>query len=52
MILLEGIIILKKYKETKDLKHSYISEIHNNGYYKMEVLRGLKVCLKSVHELL
>ncbi|CAD8153535.1 unnamed protein product [Paramecium pentaurelia] len=48
MILLDAIIILKKYKESNDLKQSYISEIHNNVYYKMEILRGLKKLVKFV----
>ncbi|CAK77931.1 unnamed protein product (macronuclear) [Paramecium tetraurelia] len=52
MILLDAIIILKKFKESNDLKQAYISEIHNNVYYKMENLRGLKVYLKSIHEFL
>ncbi|CAD8145270.1 unnamed protein product [Paramecium octaurelia] len=52
MILLEAIIILKKYQESNDLKQSYISEIHNNVHYKMEILRGLKGYLKSIHEFL
>ncbi|CAD8159049.1 unnamed protein product [Paramecium pentaurelia] len=52
MILLEAIIILKKYKENNDLKQTYISEIHNNVYQKMEILRGLKVYLKSINEFL
>lgn len=32
MILLDGIIILKKLKEYKDLKPCYMSEISNNVY--------------------
>ncbi|CAK77093.1 unnamed protein product (macronuclear) [Paramecium tetraurelia] len=52
MILLEAIIILKKYKESNDLKQAYISEIHNNVHYKVEILRGLKGYLQSIHEFL
>lgn len=50
MIMLEAIIILKRYKESEELKPAYLQDVQLDIFKKMNLLHSLKDYLKSIHD--